>query len=99
MVIDWNPATEAMLGYTQAEAVGRELTDVMVPPEMHAAYRAALADVVERLDLQQQRVEIPALRKDGKRFAAEFTVAPFDLEGTRFFAVSMRDLTEVTAAR
>ncbi|MFN4249515.1 HD domain-containing phosphohydrolase [Deinococcus sp.] len=99
VVIDWNPATEAMLGYTQAEAAGRELTDVMVPPEMHVTHRAALADVVERRDVQQQRVEVPALRKDGTRFPAEFTIAPFDLAGTMFFAVSMRDLTEVTAAR
>lgn len=98
-VIDWNPAAEALLGYTQAGAVGRELTDLMVPPECHAAHRATLTGVAEARDAQQRRVEMTALRQDGTRFTAEFTVAPFDLDGLMHYAISVRDVTEVQAAR
>lgn len=98
-VTDWNAAAETILGYTRLEAVGRDLTALMVPPELHGTHRAALTRVLETRDFRQQRVDVPALRRGGARFPAEFTVAPFDVAGATFFAVSVRDLTDAHHAR
>lgn len=98
-VTDWNPAAETILGYTCSDAVGRDLTTLMVPPEWREIHRAALARVVETRDLRQQRVEVPALRNDGTQFPAEFTVAPFIVEGEVMFAVSIRNLSDAYQAR
>ena len=36
-VVSWNPAAEKLFGYTQAQAVGRSIDDLLAgTPEMHA---------------------------------------------------------------
>ncbi|MFC4638229.1 PAS domain S-box protein [Deinococcus hohokamensis] len=98
-VTEWNPAAESMLGYSRDLALGRELTDVMVPPEFHEVHRRSVRLSVEQSDRRKRRVEVQALRRDGVSFPCEFTVTPFDVDGETMFMVYLRDLTEVHAAQ
>ncbi|MBB5234264.1 PAS domain S-box protein [Deinococcus budaensis] len=98
-VTEWNPAAEALLGFTRDEACGRALTEVMVPPEYHAVHQAGLARVIQDGDTRKRRVEVPALRRDGATFPSEFTLTPFDVDGEPMFMVYVRDLTDTQAAR
>ncbi len=43
-VIYWNPASEQLYGYSQAEAKGRVLEELIVPPKMRAQVRAGIDD-------------------------------------------------------
>src|SRR5262245_16632676 len=50
LVVEFNPAAEATFGYSRAEAVGRPIADLIVPPRLreahalgHAAYVAGRA--------------------------------------------------------
>ena len=63
-VIFWNEASTRLYGYTNAEALGRNLIDLIIPPPMKEAVKGAIASMVESL------VPIPAgplelMRKDG----------------------------------
>ena len=40
-VREFNPAAEHIFGFTRAEAVGKELAELIVPPELRAQHRAA----------------------------------------------------------
>ncbi|MFC6663509.1 PAS domain S-box protein [Deinococcus multiflagellatus] len=98
-VLAWNPAAEAMLGYSRQEALGRELTEVMVPPDYHEVHRRGIAQVVTTGERRQHRAELPAQRRGGHVFPAEFTVTSCRVDGETLFMISVRDLTQVRAAR
>ena len=46
-VLEFNPAAERTFGYSAAEAVGRELADLIVPPELRQRHRDGLARYLE----------------------------------------------------
>ena len=43
VVVYWNRASERLYGYTAAEAIGRNLGDLIIPPELQPHFRQALA--------------------------------------------------------
>ena len=46
-VLEFNPAAERTFGYSAAEAAGRELADLIVPPELRERHRDGLARYLE----------------------------------------------------
>ena len=42
-VLEFNPAAERTFGYTSAEAVGREMAELIVPPDLRERHRRGLA--------------------------------------------------------
>lgn len=63
-VIYWNDASETLYGYSQAEALGQPLEELIIPPPMRAGVVAAIADWIERGNaIPAGRLEL--LRRDG----------------------------------
>lgn len=65
-VVFWNRASELLYGYSQAEALGGNLLELIIPPEMRTDVAAAIRRVAEN------RQPVPAgelllQRKDGSR--------------------------------
>lgn len=96
LVVEFNPMAESLFGYTRAEAVGRPLKDLIVPPDMRdrheAGYRRYVATGESRI--VGRRIEIEAMRSDGALFPVEMTMIEARLGGQRLFAAHLRDLTE-----
>jgi EAL domain-containing protein (putative c-di-GMP-specific phosphodiesterase class I) len=65
-VVDWNPAAEQTFGYTRDEAVGRELAELIVPPEYRDAHRFGLARhlATGAKRVLGRRLELEAVRAD-----------------------------------
>ena len=42
-VVEWNPAAEHTFGWSAAEAAGREMAELIVPPSLRARHRDGLA--------------------------------------------------------
>src|ERR687888_1071787 len=98
-VLEFNPAAERTFGYQRDEAIGRPLSELIVPPAKRPVYLAGL----ERLARERtrsivgQRVELTAMRKDGSEFPAEASITCVECEGDLLFTGFIRDISERAA--
>jgi diguanylate cyclase (GGDEF)-like protein/PAS domain S-box-containing protein len=94
-VVDWNPAAEQTFGYSREEALGRDLGDLIVPPELRHAHRFGLARHLatgtERV--MGRRLELEAVRADGSRFPVELAITRLD-RNPPLFVGYLRDITQ-----
>lgn len=96
IVLDFNPAAEATFGYERAEAVGRSLTDLIIPPDLRDAHQRALDAYVRGAPaaILGRRLELPGQRADGSIFPVELTVTRLGAREPPVFAGFIRDITE-----
>ena len=99
-VVEFSSAAQRTFGFTQAEALGRDLGDLIVPPNGQdgSGEGRARISVAGLSKLIGQRTEVTAMRADGSLFPAEVSVSAVDAPGARFFTGFFRDLTEKTVA-
>jgi PAS domain S-box-containing protein len=99
-IIDWNPHAEQIFGWSRDQAVGRELTGLILPEPHRARVNEGLAEFLRAADgpMLGKRFEIDARRRDGKTIQAELSVTAFERRGRRVFNGFIRDLTDQIAA-
>ena len=91
----WNPGAEKMFGYTTEEIIGKELTQVIVPPQ----YREKMSQGLKKfLDtgtgfVVGKAVEFTALRKSGPEFPVEISISAVGAEGEWQAVAIVRDIT------
>jgi PAS domain S-box-containing protein len=95
-VVEWNAAAERTFGYTRADVMGRDLTDLIIPPEYRDAHRQGMAHYLATGEgpVLKNRIEIEALRQDGTRFPVELAVNAIHIEDRPHFTAYLRDITE-----
>jgi PAS domain S-box-containing protein len=102
-VVDFNPAAEETFGYRREDALGRELADLIIPPDLRAAHRAALVRHLATGEprILNRRLELTGMRADGSLFPVELTVTRIaGADGTApMFAGFVRDITERRRSR
>jgi PAS domain S-box-containing protein len=96
MVQEWNPAAEAMFGYTRKQAIGKKLADLIIPPYMRQQHQLGLARyVVEGVaPMLNQRIETIAMRADGTEFPVELALTETKNNGSSVFTGYISDITE-----
>ncbi|XLE15150.1 PAS domain S-box protein [Deinococcus altitudinis] len=96
VVVEWNPAAEQMFGYSRPEAIGQDLSLLIVPPEYLEAHKRDMKRYVANRErpLVSHRVQLEARRRGGEVFPCEIAFHPLDIEGRTYFAAHLRDLTE-----
>jgi PAS domain S-box-containing protein len=62
----WNKASEVVYGYTSEEAIGKNLIDLIIPPEMKEGVKQAMAYMAES-GIPIPASELLLIRKDGTR--------------------------------
>jgi two-component system NtrC family sensor kinase len=95
LVVSFNPAAEKTFGYAEAEAVGRPIADLIVPPARREAHAASLRRyrLTGEARWLGRRVDMEAMRSDGTTFPAELAIAEVKLPDRRLLATYLRDLT------
>ena len=80
-VVDFNPAAERTFGYRASYAVGRDMAELMVPPELRERHRQGLARYIATEDPGPagSPVEITGQRIDGTTFPVELTITRIDV--------------------
>lgn len=97
----FNPAAERIFGYSRDEAMGKVLSDLIIPPEVRQAHNDGLARTLGTGTgpMLNRRVEVEAMRRDGGRIPVELTIIPIQVEGSKMFAGFLRDVTAEHGAR
>jgi PAS domain S-box-containing protein len=90
-----NPAAERLFGYSEAEAVGRNVSMLMPEPHRsaHDGYLAHYLLTGEQRVIGKGR-EVSGRRKDGSVFPMDLAVAEMRLGTRRMFTGIVRDITE-----
>ena len=88
----WNPGAEAIFGYAEDEAIGRNVAILFTPEDRTAG--------VPEKEMEQARTDGRAdderwhMRRDGSRFHASGVMARLDERGESGYVKVLRDLTE-----
>lgn len=100
-VTAWNTAAERLFGYSIAEALGRPVTDLIIPVQLRAAHDQGMARVRASgtSTLSGQRLEVTAVDRTGREFPIEMTLqVNTDRDGMVFHAF-LHDITARVEAR
>jgi PAS domain S-box-containing protein len=96
IVAGWNAAAEKTFGWTDAEAVGRLMADLIIPEQ----YREAHCSGLERYNrtaeerVLNRRIEISAVDKTGREFPVELSITRAGHEDESLFLGFLRDISE-----
>jgi PAS domain S-box-containing protein len=95
-VTEWNAQAEAMFGRQRDEAVGRPLSELLIPQRYREAHDKGLQHFLKTREgpLLNRRIEVIALRHDGTEFPVEVSIAPYQIDGRWEFSGFVRDITE-----
>ena len=92
----WNPQSEVTFGWTEREALGRNLSETIIPARYRATHNRGLERFVKtgKGALLGRRVELEAMHRDGHEFPVEFTISAVKVGGTYAFNAFLHDITE-----
>lgn len=95
-IVEWNPAAEHTLGYTRAEAVGRYMAELIIPPRLRENHRRGLAHYLATGEgpVLGKRLELTAVRKEGSEFPIEISISRIPIEGPPMFTGQLRDISD-----
>ena len=96
-VTGWNPAAASLFGYSEDEAIGRTIDELVVPEELRSESREV---TVEALGQGRTRRITRRTSKDGALLDVEMELVPLRFEGDNsgFYAI-YHDITELQRAR
>ncbi len=100
VIVEVNSAAEKMFALGQSKLVGEKILEI-IPPSFKDWFHAGLMNSFAgaKGPTQGSRIEMPALRGDGNRFSAEFTISAIMLNGEHpMFTLYIRDITQLQRA-
>lgn len=100
VIAGWNSVAESTFGWPRDEAIGRQLSDLIIPPQHRAAHHGGLKTFLEtgRGPVLNRHIEISALRSTGEEFPVELSITPTKVSGGQLFIGFLRDISERKAA-
>jgi PAS domain S-box-containing protein len=95
-IIEFNPAAENTFGHKRADVLGKDMAEVIIPPQLRHAHRLGLKNYLASGEgpVLGKRIELPALRADGTQFPIELSIIPLQLGSHPVFTGFLREITE-----
>ncbi|VXB12252.1 PAS domain S-box-containing protein/diguanylate cyclase (GGDEF) domain-containing protein [Massilia sp. 9I] len=94
-VTAWNRQAEDTFGWPRNEALGRKLEELIIPE----AHRDGHRDGMQRFlatriaSAVDQRLELPALRRDGSSLTVEVRIRALEINGRTMFSAFLHDIS------
>jgi len=94
-IVGWNKAATRILGYTEEEAIGRQL-ELIIPGRYHEAHRQGMARVTSGGESRVigTTVELSACTRDGEEVPIELSLSTWTVRDERYFTGIIRDIGE-----
>ena len=95
-VTDWNERATETFGWTRDDAMGRPLSELIIPEAQRADHEAGLRrfSASGSGPLIGRRVEVTATDRDGRAFPVELTIWPVRVRGAQHYSALIHDITE-----
>jgi PAS domain S-box-containing protein len=95
-VLEFNPAAEKIFGCSRADAIGREMAPLIIPPALRDRHRRGLERFLAGGEgtLLGKRLELTGMRADGSEFPAEVTISRIGTDDPPKFIGYVRDISE-----
>jgi two-component system cell cycle sensor histidine kinase/response regulator CckA len=93
-IISWNKGAQTIFGHTEEEVLGKPVAILMSEQyrEVHSRQFGRLRSTGES-KIKGKTLESQGLRKDGREFPVEISLATWKTEEGRFFTCILRDIT------
>ncbi len=92
-IIYWNPASEKIFGFTESEALGDKLSELVIPQWGRKNHEALLTEL-KNSSFSKKRFEFTSARKDGTRIPIDLSVASVKLKDKNCIVAIVRDVSE-----
>jgi PAS domain S-box-containing protein len=95
-ITSWNKQAQVVFGWNSTEAIGRLMSELIIPLPQRAAHERGLRHFLATGEgpLLRRRIEITAIRRDGVEFPVELEVMPLKLGEDWAFSAFIRDITD-----
>src|SRR2546422_11315307 len=92
----WNPQAEAACGWSGQEAIGKIMSEMIIPPQHREVHERGLKHFLKTGEgpALNKRIEITALHRDGHEFPVELAISPVIMGGSWSFNAFIRDITD-----
>lgn len=95
IITEWNNQAEVIFGFSAEEAVGKSLTETIIPHQHHQSHNNGMKHFHRTGEgpVLNQKIEITALRKSGEEFPIEMAIIPIENKGEHTFTAFLSDIT------
>lgn len=96
IAVEWNRQAEQIFGWSHAEVIGKNLTEIFVPPLYREAHEQRLKHFFDTTDgpVHNNLVELRALHRDGRQFPIEATIWLVKTGSTRVLHGFLHNISE-----
>ncbi|MBL8075366.1 MAG: PAS domain S-box protein [Nitrospira sp.] len=96
IVTEWNRQATAIFGWAREEAMGRLLSETIIPERDREAHASGIREYLKAGvgPVLNRRIEIAARHRDGHEFPVELAVSPARIGETYIFSAFVRDITD-----
>ena len=92
-IIYWNPAAERAFGWHEREALGRKLSDLVIPPHGRLRHQEILREMTQETSFERH-FEFKAVKKNRAVFPIEVSVASLRLNDKNCMLAIARDISD-----
>jgi sigma-B regulation protein RsbU (phosphoserine phosphatase) len=97
-VVDWSPRAEELFGWTEAEAAGKLMSEMIIPERLREAHERGLKEYLRTGEgaVIGARIEVMACHKSGEEIPVELFIRVLETGegGSHLFAGFVRDVRE-----
>ncbi|MGD1842026.1 MAG: PAS domain S-box protein, partial [Thermonemataceae bacterium] len=95
-ITHWNNQAEVIFGYTKREAIGKNLSNLIVSEQFEKIQEHGVKDYLATGKglIFNQRIEVTAKDRGGKEFPVELAVTPVTVKGEQLFSAFIRDISK-----
>ena len=95
-ITGWNLEAERIFGWSRQEAVGRRMSDTIIPPQYREAHERGLQRFFHTGEgpLLNKRIEITAVHRTGREFPVELAISSSKIADAWTFSAFVRDISD-----
>ena len=99
-IFEWNASADQTFGYSRDNVLGKQLSDLIVPPDQREAFNTGFKRYLETSESKiiGNRIETVGIRSSGEEFPIEMAVTAQEGEAGPVITAYLRDLTEMKKA-